>query len=101
MTKVAIKMLALAAVGSLVSLNTFADDALDAKFNKSCNICHGQGLMGAPKIGDKAAWAPRLAKGKPTLLEHVKNGFNQMPPKGTCMDCTDEDFSKLIDRISK
>ena len=101
MKKIAIKWLALAAVGSVLSLNTFADDALDAKFNKSCNICHGQGLMGAPKIGDKAAWAPRLAKGKAVLLDHAKNGFNQMPPRGTCTDCTDEDLSKLIDRISK
>lgn len=101
MKKSIIKTLALVAAGSLMTFSAFGDDALDAKFTKSCNVCHTQGLMGAPKIGDKAAWAPRLAKGKAVLLDHAKNGFNQMPPRGTCTDCTDEDLSKLIDRISK
>ena len=57
--------------------------------------------MGAPKVGDAAAWAPRLAKGNDVLLKHVVEGFNAMPPKGTCMDCTDEDFKKLIEKMSK
>ena len=81
---------------------TIADDAaIDAKYEKSCKLCHSAGLMGAPKTGDVAAWAPRLEKGTEVLMKHIKEGFNAMPPKGTCMDCTDEDFQKLLEKMSK
>lgn len=79
-----------------------ADDAaIDAKYQKSCKLCHDGGLMGAPKTGDLAAWAPRMEKGNDVLLKNVKDGFNAMPPKGTCADCTDEEFVKLIDKMAK
>lgn len=79
-----------------------ADDAaIDAKYQKSCKLCHDGGLMGAPKTGDVAAWAPRLEKGNDVLLKHIKEGFNAMPPKGTCADCTDEEFLKLVEKMSK
>jgi cytochrome c5 len=80
---------------------SFADEAIDAKFEKSCKMCHATGLLNAPKVGDAAAWAPRLAQGKDVLFKHAKEGFNQMPPKGTCMDCTDEDLQKLIEKLSQ
>jgi cytochrome c5 len=81
---------------------TIADDAaIDAKYEKSCKLCHSAGLMGAPKTGDVAAWAPRLEKGNDVLLKHMKEGFNAMPPKGTCMDFTDDDFLKLLEKMSK
>lgn len=81
---------------------TSADDAaINAKYEKSCKLCHDSGLMGAPKIGDLEAWAPRLAKGNDVLMKHMKEGFNAMPPKGTCMDCTDEEFQKLLEKMSK
>ena len=51
-------------------------------FQNSCNACHGTGLLGSPKLGDKAAWAPRIAKGVATLDKHALEGFNQMPAKG-------------------
>lgn len=89
-----------AALFSCAALSTFAEDPIDAKYQKSCKMCHEPGLLNAPKIGDKAAWAPRLAQGKDVLLKHAKEGFNQMPPKGTCVDCTDEDLKKLIDKMS-
>lgn len=71
------------------------------KYNKTCAACHATGAAGAPKTGDKAAWAPRLKKGEATLLGHVKNGFNAMPPKGLCMDCSDADYKALIKHMSK
>lgn len=81
---------------------TIADDAaINAKYDKSCKLCHDTGLMGAPKAGDVAAWAPRLEKGNEVLMKHIKEGFNAMPPKGTCMDCTDEEFQKLLEKMSK
>ncbi|MFP3459052.1 c-type cytochrome, partial [Psychrobacter sp. SIMBA_152] len=48
-----------------------------------------------PKSADD--WAPRIAKGKDTLLDHAINGFNAMPPRGTCMDCSDDEISAAID----
>lgn len=51
-------------------------------FNSICGACHNTGAAGAPKIDDKAAWAPRLAQGKDTLIKSVTNGKNAMPPKG-------------------
>lgn len=83
------------------SCAVIADEAIDAKYEKSCKLCHDTGLMGAPKTGDAAAWAPRLEKGNDVLLKHAIEGFNAMPPKGTCMDCTDEDFEKLIEKMTK
>jgi cytochrome c5 len=55
-------------------------------FNMTCAACHGAGIAGAPKFGDKAAWAPRIAQGTSTLYEHALKGFQgkagMMPPKG-------------------
>ncbi|MCG2575487.1 c-type cytochrome [Dechloromonas sp. XY25] len=51
-------------------------------FNAVCGACHNTGAAGAPKIDDKAAWAPRLAQGKDALIKSVTNGKNAMPPKG-------------------
>jgi cytochrome c5 len=51
-------------------------------FNTICAACHNTGAAGAPKIDDKAAWAPRLATGKEALIKSVTNGKNAMPPKG-------------------
>lgn len=50
--------------------------------NGVCSACHGGGLMGSPKIGDKAAWAPRIAQGYDTLVNHAVNGIRAMPAKG-------------------
>ena len=51
-------------------------------FTKVCSACHGTGINGAPKVGDHAAWGPRLAKGKEVLYTHAISGFNSMPPRG-------------------
>jgi cytochrome c5 len=51
-------------------------------FKEVCSACHGTGLNGAPKIGDHAAWAPRIAQGKDTLYTHAIAGKGLMPPKG-------------------
>lgn len=51
-------------------------------FTKVCSACHTAGINGAPKIGDHAAWAPRIAQGKDTLYKDAINGKGNMPPKG-------------------
>ena len=50
--------------------------------NSVCSACHGTGAAGAPKIGDKAAWAPRIAQGLPAMVKIAMAGKNAMPPKG-------------------
>ncbi|GAB3370387.1 c-type cytochrome [Massilia agri] len=55
-------------------------------YNSACVACHGAGIAGAPKTGDKAAWAARIGQGNATLYEHAIKGFQGkagvMPPKG-------------------
>jgi cytochrome c5 len=51
-------------------------------FTKVCSACHGTGINGAPKIGDHAAWGPRIAQGKETLYKDAIAGKGNMPPKG-------------------
>ena len=65
-------------------------------YQGACQACHVAGIAGAPKMGDKDAWAPRIAKGNNALLLSVKNGLNAMPPKGACMSCTDEELQAAI-----
>jgi len=51
-------------------------------FTAICSACHATGVLGAPKIGDKAAWAPRIAQGIDTLKSHALSGIRMMPPRG-------------------
>ena len=71
------------------------------KYNKSCAVCHAQGVAGAPKTGDAAAWAPRMEKGMEALVASVNKGLNAMPPKGMCFDCSDEEYAALITYMSE
>lgn len=68
-------------------------------YKTSCAACHGTGVLGAPKSGT-ADWAPRLEKGIDTLLNHAINGFNAMPPKGTCASCSDDELEAAIHFMS-
>ena len=69
-------------------------------YNKSCTTCHSTGAAGAPKLGDAAAWQARLdEKGLDTLYTHSIQGFKGMPPRGLCMDCTDEEIKATVDYI--
>jgi cytochrome c5 len=51
-------------------------------FTQVCSACHSSGVNGAPKIGDHAAWGPRIAQGKEVLYQHAIVGKGNMPPKG-------------------
>lgn len=66
-------------------------------FNASCAGCHSTGALNAPKVGDAAAWAPRIAQGVDTMVGHAIAGFNNMPPKGTCAACTDEEIRAVVE----
>jgi len=60
-----------------------------------CGACHDAGVAGAPKMGDKAAWAPRIALGLDGLVKSAIAGKNAMPPKGGS-DATDEEMARVI-----
>jgi cytochrome c5 len=65
-----------------------------------CTTCHGAGIAGAPKFGDAAAWAPRIAQGAATLYDHAINGFRgkagQMPAKGGNTDLDDVEVQRAV-----
>ena len=91
--------LPLALVMALSAATAFAEPDM-AKYDKSCKVCHATGAAGAPKTGAAEAWAPRLAKGMNALVVSVNKGLNAMPPKGMCFDCTDADYTALIEYMS-
>jgi cytochrome c5 len=78
-------------------------DAGKKLFESTCQACHGSGVAGAPKFGDKAAWAPRLKQGKETLYEHAIKGFQGkagvMPPKGGS-SASDEEVKAAVDYMA-
>jgi cytochrome c5 len=66
-------------------------------FGSTCATCHGAGVLGAPKAGDKTAWGPRIAQGKDTLYKHALEGFKMMPAKGGNAALKDEEVKAAID----
>ncbi len=62
----------------------------EAAYRSSCFSCHDAGVAGAPKLGDAAAWAPRIANGEDALLASVTNGKGAMPPRGGTTMSDDE-----------
>jgi cytochrome c5 len=75
--------------------------AADGKkiYETTCVACHGAGLAGAPKFGDKAAWAPRLKEGMPAVYQIALHGKGAMPPKGGNMSLSDADVKAAVDYL--
>jgi len=63
----------------------------------NCASCHAAGVLGAPKPGDKAAWAVRLKQGKDLVYNHGIQGFKMMPAKGGNADLKDAEVKAAID----
>jgi cytochrome c5 len=95
----AIKAPATAAAGSAAVIPKNGTEL----FEQTCNACHGQGIGGAPRAGDKAAWGPRIAKGKTVLYEHAIQGFTGsagvMPAKGGRTDVPDDLVKQAVDHM--
>ena len=66
-------------------------------YDATCAVCHGAGIAGAPKTGDKAAWAPRMKQGIPALYETAIKGKGAMPPKGGNNALADADVKAAVD----
>lgn len=78
-----------------------ADLGGEEVYNMACMACHGAGVAGAPKVGDAAAWGPRIAKGGDTLRKHAIEGFQGdagfMPPKGGRIDLSDQSIINAVE----
>lgn len=87
-------------VAGMLSMNfaAAAGDAAagEAVYNRACKMCHGSGMMGAPKVGDAKDWEARVPQGSSKLIQHTLEGFNQMPPRGACKSCSDEDLANAV-----
>lgn len=71
-----------------------------AVYEQACAACHGMGIAGAPKVGDKGAWSARNAQGMEILVSHAINGYQGengvMPAKGGRSDLSDEAVSNAV-----
>lgn len=90
-----------AAVANSVIPTANAADKGQTVYNQTCAACHGMGVAGAPKFGDKAAWAPRIAQGTDTLHTHAIKGYQGksglMPAKGGNASLPDADVKAAVD----
>jgi len=66
-------------------------------YDKACVVCHAAGVAGAPKFGDKAAWAPRISAGIDALYANSIKGKGAMPPKGGQVQIPDADIKAAVD----
>ena len=85
---------AMAAAGDAASAGPKSGEEI---YNGSCMACHATGAAGAPKLGDVALWAPRIATGIDAMLAVAIKGKGAMPPKGLCMACSDEELQSAIE----
>ena len=71
-----------------------------AVYDKACFVCHKAGVANAPKLGDKANWAPRLKQGDAVLVEHAIKGYKGkkgfMPAKGGRADLSDQAVTDAV-----
>lgn len=94
-----------AATTTTATATQVSADAGEKLFGSVCTTCHTAGLMGAPKLADKADWAPRIAQGKDTLYKHAISGYQGksgvMPAKGGSQASDDEVKAAVDYMVSK
>lgn len=90
------------ATAATVAAGGGGSKTLDQIIAGHCSACHSTGVLGAPKIGDTAAWKARSDEqgGIDVLLKKAIAGFNAMPPRGTCTDCSDDELLATIKKMS-
>jgi len=90
-------LLCLAMLVFAVTTVSASDDTGQSVYAKSCAACHDSGVMDAPKIGDKNAWAPLIAEGVDVLYENANKGVGKMPPKGGNMQLSDDEVKAAVE----
>lgn len=81
-----------------------AENAIGKKvYNNTCALCHAAGVAGAPRPGDKADWAPRIAQGNDTMYKHAIEGYTgakgMMPARGGGASLSDEEVKAAVDHM--
>lgn len=101
--KVEVTKAAPVAVAEKAAAPAVVADAAPAKgksgqdvYKAVCSMCHGTGLMNAPKFGDKEQWSPRIAQGRDTLVSHALKGIRMMPAKGGNADLSDDEVAGAV-----
>ncbi|MGE3318307.1 MAG: cytochrome c5 family protein [Candidatus Berkiella sp.] len=87
-----------AAPASLVS-EPLSPTAGADRYKSTCAVCHDTGVGGAPKFRNAADWKARAAEGMDTMLAIAIKGKGAMPPRGTCMQCSDEELKMAIQHM--
>ena len=91
-------IIAAAAVLAVLAGPALAQEKGKATFEKTCALCHGPGLAGAPRFGQAAEWAPRIKKGLPALYNSALKGTaGGMPGKGGNLSLSDDDVKAAVD----
>jgi len=70
-------------------------------FCANCHAVHPLIPLGAPRVGVLKDWQQRQKKGVAVMLEHTLNGYNLMPARGGCFECSDEQIKMIIDYMLK
>ncbi len=87
---------------SIAMTSSHAVTDISKTYNDSCAACHDSGALNAIKKGDRNQWQRLIEqKGMPALIDSVKGGMIQMPAGGLCDSCSDDDYRKLIEYMSK
>jgi cytochrome c5 len=94
-----LSIIGITTLATLCSIGQVAAADGKAVFDKSCAVCHKGGLPTAPKLGDKKAWAPLIARGSKDLIASVIKGKSPMPPRGGATN--DEDAAAAVEYMIK
>lgn len=65
-------------------------------YENTCRVCHQDGELGAPKLGDQAAWAPRIDQNMDVLFTHAIEGYKAMPKMGACYNCSQAEVMAAV-----
>ena len=86
----------LCAAGSAVASGTEGARDAETIYQSFCVACHATGVSGSPVLGNAEQWTARIAQGRDALYQNSINGLNVMPPRGTCMNCSDDEVRATV-----
>jgi cytochrome c5 len=90
---------AVVAAGAVATAAKADPGAGERLYKQACTACHAAGIAGAPKTGDKAAWAPRVLQGADVLVASVLKGKGAMPPRGAAGNASDAEIRAAVDYL--
>ena len=90
------KLLFLSCIFGAAFTQTVSAQSGENTYKQVCASCHGAGVLNAPKLGDRAKWAPLIAEGQVTLTAHAYHGVRAMPPKGGNPNLSIEGFADAL-----